>query len=177
MKNLSNSFWNFVQTNGTSRYTPFVISSVQIIYASSSGHTEYVIDSLVDYLAKKAKDISIEVKRAEEAQADDLTKGDVLILACGTWNTGGVEGQLNMHMDALLRERAKDVSLAKKPCAIIALGDDRYYYTGRATEHLMQFVIQHDGVTPFTPLLVINEPYGQEEKIQKWGDKFLESLK
>jgi len=153
-----------------------VISSVQIIYASSSGHTEYVIESLTDYLNENS-DLSVEVKRAEEAQAEDLEKGDVLVLACGTWNTGGVEGQLNMHMDSLLKGRAKDVSLEKKPCAIIALGDDRYYYTGRATEHLMQFAITHDGVTPFTPLLIINEPYGQEEKIQKWADKFLESLK
>ena len=176
MKNLSNSSWNFVQTKWIKRYTPPVISSIQIIYASSSGHTEYVIDSLVDFLNENS-DLSVEVKRAEEAGPDDLTKGDVLILACGTWNTGGVEGQLNMHMDALLKERAKEVDLAKKPCAIIALGDDRYYYTGRATEHLMQFVIQHDGVTPFTPLLIINEPYGQEEKIQKWGEKFLEALK
>ncbi|MDD5469231.1 MAG: flavodoxin family protein [Candidatus Peribacteraceae bacterium] len=143
--------------------------AAHLIYASSSGHTEYVVDVLRGVLTS----VAFTVQRAEEAQASDLQKGDVLVLACGTWNTGGSEGQLNMHMDALLRGRAKDIDLGGKPCAIIALGDDRYRYTCRATEHLMQFILKHNGTTCATPLLIVNEPYGQEEKVRKWGEKFL----
>ena len=145
---------------------------LHIIYASSSGHTEYVVDLLKDIL----KDVTLTVQRAEEAKPEDLHKSDVLILGCGTWNTGGSEGQLNIHMDALLNGRAKDIDLGSKPCAIIALGDDRYRYTCRATEHLIQFILKHNGTTCSTPLLIVNEPYGQEDKIQKWGEKLLSIL-
>jgi hypothetical protein len=36
---------------------------------------------------------------AEKMQPLDLLQGDVLVLA--TWNTGGIEGQLNSHMEQL----------------------------------------------------------------------------
>ena len=130
----------------------------------------------MDVLRDVLTGTALTAQRAEEAQPADLERGDVLILACGTWNTGGSEGQLNIHMDALLKGRAKSVDLHAKPCAIIALGDERYRYTCRATEHLMQFILQHNGTTCTTPLLIVNEPYGQEEKIRKWGEKFLSVL-
>jgi len=150
-----------------------VSASLQIVYASSSGHTEHVIDELMAFLKEKAPKIDVIKLRAEQAKSEDLLAGDILLLACGTWNTGGSEGQLNIHMQTLLKERAKGVDLKQKPCAIIALGDDQYYYCGRATEHLMQFVLQHNGTQCGHPLLIINEPYGQEEKIRKWGEKLI----
>jgi len=137
-----------------------------IVYSTSTGHTEHVIGALQDSLARKAPDLTVTAKRAEQADAEDLLSGDALLLACGTWNTGGSEGQLHMYMDELLKKRANDVDLRGKPCAIIALGDDRYYYSCRATEHLMQFIM----------LLIVNEPFGQEEKVQKWGEKLAELL-
>ncbi len=153
-----------------------MISSLNIIYASSSGHTQHIVEVLTAFLKDKKPDLEVAIQIAEKAQPEDLTKGDVLILGSGTWNTGGIEGQLNMHMDALLKERAEGIDLAGKPCALIALGDDRYHYTCRATEHLMQFVMQHGGTTCAPPLLIVNEPYGQEDKIEKWGEKFLSIL-
>ncbi|MFA7681971.1 MAG: flavodoxin domain-containing protein [Candidatus Peribacteraceae bacterium] len=152
------------------------MSSLSIIYATSTGHTEHVIETLQKHLAEKSPSLVLHVQRAETAGPEDLLAGDVLLLACGTWNTGGSEGQLHIHMDALLNSRAKDIDLQEKPCAIIALGDDRYYYSCRATEHLMQFVLRHNGRPLSTPLLIVNEPYGQEEKIQKWGEKLFVSF-
>ena len=113
---------------------------------------------------------------AEEAEAEDLQKGDFLVLASGTWNDGGVEGQLNMHMADLLKKRADDLDLAEQKCALISLGDDRYYYTARATEHLMQYFMNHNGKNSCPPLLVINEPFGQEDKVEKWGDQLFEAI-
>jgi len=148
------------------------VASLSIIFSTSTGHTEYVIDTLIASLHAKAPKLKVEKLRAELAQPQDLLKGDVLLLASGTWNTGGTEGQLNPHMYALLKEQAKDADLGKKSCLLVALGDDRYHYTARATEHLMQFVTQHNG-TVADSLIVINEPYGQEEKIAKWAEKIL----
>jgi len=144
------------------------VASLHIIYSTSTGHTEHVVDTLIGALPK----LTIEKQRAELVKPEDFQRGDVLLLASGTWNTGGTEGQLNPHMNALLKERAKDCDLQKKPCILVALGDNRYFYTARAMEHLMQFVTQHNG-TVADSFVIVNDPYGQEEKVQKWAGQLL----
>ncbi|MDD5623357.1 MAG: flavodoxin family protein [Candidatus Peribacteraceae bacterium] len=151
------------------------MASLHIIYSTSTGHTEYVVDALIDALRAKAAKLKVEKQYAEAAKPEDLLRGDVLLLASGTWNTGGTEGQLHPRMHALLKERAKDADLQKKPCALIALGDDRYYYTARAMEHLLQFVTKHGGAVADS-LVIVNEPYGQEEKVAKWAEKLLAKI-
>ena len=143
------------------------MASLHIVYSTSTGHTEYVIDSLVAALRASVPKLTVEKQRAEAAQAADLLRGDALLLASGTWNTGGIEGQLHPHMYTFLKDRAKECDLQKKPCAVIALGDQRYFYTARAMEHLMQFVTQHGGQVAES-LVIVNEPYGQEDKVSKW---------
>ena len=147
--------------------------SLHIIYASTSGHTEYVIDALIRFLSSKVPSMQVERQRAELAHPKDLLRGDVLILGSGTWNTGGTEGQLNMHMHALLKDRAKDLDLCQRPIAFISLGDERYYYRTRCTEHFLRFQREHNATLFIPPLVLVNDPYGQEEKIQRWGDKLL----
>jgi len=143
------------------------MSLFHVIFASTSGHTEYVVDTLISVL----KDIKIdaEKQKAEQAQADDLMKGDVLLLASGTWNTGSIEGQLNPHMHALLLSRATSVDLKGKKVALIGLGDERYRYTCKAADHLEEFVQSHGGEQIGETLRIINEPYGQEKKVQEWA--------
>ena len=148
------------------------MSSVHIIYASTSGHTEYVVDQVITAL----QGVQVEKQRAELAQPEDLLKGDMLLLASGTWNTGGVEGQLNPHMDELLRKRAAGVDLGGKKVLLIALGDSRYRYTANAMVHLEEFVKSHNGIVVEPTLKIINEPYGQEGKIRQWADQLLSFL-
>ncbi len=158
-------------------YNAAVSHSIRIIYASTSGHTEYVIDVLATYLqGKKKASCIVNSVRAEQASAEDFAKDDVLILASGTWNTGSVEGQLNPHMHELLKKRVADIDLKKKPCAVIALGDDRYYYTARANEHCAAFIKARNGAKLLPPLIIVNEPYGQAEKVTHWGDELLKHL-
>ena len=147
--------------------------SLHIIYASTSGHTEYVVDELASYLGQRVPQLIIERQKAELAKAEDLLRGDVLILGSGTWNFGGIEGQLNMYMYQLLFERAKGLDLTGKTIAFICLGDDRYYFTTRCTEHFMRFMKLSHAKMLLIPLIVVNEPYGQEERMQKWGEKLL----
>ena len=148
------------------------VPSIHIFYASTSGHTEYVTQLLEEQLHNE-KSLTVRRIRAEVARPEDLIGSDILILASGTWNTGGIEGQLNPHMHEFLLGRAKDMDLQGKKVAIIALGDDRYFYTCRAGEHLRQFVQTHGGCVLEPPLLLVNEPYGQEEKVRKWGSALL----
>ncbi len=153
-----------------------MFTSIHIIYASTSGNTEYVVDTLIAYLRRILPDIAIERQRAEGAHPKDLLRGDLLILGSGTWNTGGTEGQLNMHMHALLNNRAKNLDLGGKPVTFISLGDDRYYFRTRCTEHFLRFQREHNGTLFVPPLILVNEPYGQEERIHQWTDKLLNHL-
>lgn len=131
---------------------------------------------LQEFLQKTSQKTPVSLLRAENAEPQDFLKGDILILASGTWNTGGTEGQLHPYMEELLRKRAKDVALAGKKCTAIALGDTRYRYTARAGEHLKNFITEHGGELFCEPLTVVNEPYGQEEKIREWGEILLRAI-
>jgi flavodoxin I len=149
--------------------------SLHIVYASTSGHTQYVVEALIDSLKSTTPGWEIEETMAEKAQPQDLLNGDVLLLASATWNTGGTEGQLNPHMSVLLQDKAKTLDLAGKPCACVALGDHRYFYTSRAAEHLQHYVKTHHGRLITPTLKIIDEPYGQEEAIRVWGRQLVDA--
>ena len=150
--------------------------TLSIIYASTSGHTEFVVDTLAAQLEEKAKDMRIVKQRAEQTKAEDLTKSDVLILASSTWNTGNVEGQLNPWMHELLNKTAAGIDLKKLPCAAIGLGDERYFYTAKAAERLTDYLKMHNGKVLLPALKIVNEPYGQELKVTAWADELLKQI-
>jgi flavodoxin I len=150
---------------------------LHIVFASTSGHTAYVVDTLIDSLKSLTPCWEIEEKMAEKTQPQDLLYGDVLLLASSTWNTGSIEGQLNPHMWLLLRDKAKTLDLAGKPCACIGLGDHRYFYTAGAAGHLQHYVEAHHGRLIVPTLKVIDEPYGQEEAVRVWGKQLVDASK
>jgi flavodoxin I len=151
--------------------------SLHIVFASTSGHTEYVVDTLIDSLKSTTPGWEIEETMAEKTQPQDLLNGNVLLLASATWNTGGIEGQLNPHMWVLLHDKAKTLDLAGKPCACIGLGDHRYFYTARAADHLQDYVEAHHGRLIVPTFKIIDEPYGQEEAVRVWGKRLMDVLK
>jgi flavodoxin I len=151
--------------------------SLHIVFASTSGHTEYVVEALIDSLKSTTPGWEIEETRAEKAQPQNLLSGDVLLLASATWNTGGIEGQLNPHMWSLLNDRSKNLDLGGKPCACIGLGDHRYFYTARAADHLQNYIKAHHGRLLAPTLKIIDEPYGQEEAVRVWGKQLVDASK
>jgi len=150
---------------------------LHIVFASTSGHTEYVVDVLTSSLKSIAPGWEVEATIAEKAQPQDLLSGGVLLLASSTWNTGGIEGQLNPHMWALLHDKAKTLDLTSKPCACIGLGDHRYFYKARAADHLQHYVEAHHGRLIAPTLKMIDEPYGQEEAVRVWGKQLVAASK
>jgi flavodoxin I len=150
---------------------------LRIVFASTSGHTECVVAALIESLKSITPGWEIEETMAEKAQPQDLLSGDVLLLASATWNTGGIEGQLNPHMWVLLHDKAKTLDLAGKPCACIGLGDHRYFYTARAADHLQNYVEAHHGRLVVPTLKIIDEPYGQEEAVRVWSKQLVDVLK
>ncbi len=79
-------------------------------------------------------------------------------------------------MHALLKDRGAGTSLNGKKILCIALGDERYRYLCNSAVHMEEFVNSHGGELIGTTLKIINEPYGQEEKIETWGNKILPLL-
>jgi flavodoxin len=130
---------------------------------------------LIQDLEELAPNWKIVAAMAEKTQPDDLLKGRIVVLASATWNTGGSEGQLNPHMRALLQEKATNLDLGGKPCACIGLGDDRYFYTARAVDLLQDYVTGHHGRLILPSLEIVNEPYGQEEKVRVWARQLVDA--
>jgi len=167
-------------TANAAEAVPHVIQRrvLHIVFASTSGHTEYVVDALINSLESITPGWEIEATIAEKMKPQDLLSGDVLLLASSTWNTGSVEGQLNPHMWVLLHDdKAKTLDLAGKPCACIGLGDHRYFYTARAADHLEQYVTVHHGRLIVPTLKITGEPYGQEEAVRVWGKQLVDASK
>ena len=146
------------------RYNP-PVPSLHIIYASTSGHTEFVCSKIVEQWK------GAEMVRVELAKPEDLLKGDILLLASSTWNTGGIEGQLNPHMHAFVHGVAKDMQLNGKKVLVVGLGDHRYRYLCAAADLLTEFVKSHGGEVIEPALRIVNEPYGQEETISAWVEQ------
>jgi flavodoxin len=80
-------------------------------------------------------------------------------------------------MSVLLQDKAKNLDLASKLCAAIGLGDDRYFYTARAADHLERYVKTHHGRLILPTLRIIDEPYGQEETVRVWGKQLVDVSK
>lgn len=149
---------------------------IRLIYGSTTGHTEYVVSALAERLT--AAGVVVSVQRAEQAKAADLSAGDIVLLACGTWNTGGIEGQLNPHMHALLHDRADKVDLKGLPCLAIGLGDRRYRYTANAAVLLEKFVTEHGGTMLLPALKIVDEPYDRLDDVLKpWLDQLVAKLR
>jgi flavodoxin I len=149
--------------------------SLLIVFASTSGHTEYVIEALLDSLHSSAPAWHTEATRAEKAHPRDLLRGDILLLASATWNTWGAEGQLNPYMLELIQNTTKNLDLAGKACACIGLGDHRYFSEARAGELLENYVEVHHGRLLLPTLRIVDEPYGQEEKVRVWARQMVDA--
>lgn len=152
-------------------------SSISVIYSTATGHTEFVVDVLVKVLAKELPTARIIKQRAEVTQPSDLKKSDVLILACGSWNTGNTEGQLSPYMHDLLTVRAVTEDLKGVHATAIGLGDERYFYTARSAEKLTDYLKDHGASLLIPTLKIINDPFDQEKKITVWATELASMIK
>lgn len=152
-----------------------MIRTLTIIYASSTGHTEFVIDTLINALSKE-KDIRITKQRAETSTPDNLEKADLLLLACGSWNTGGPEGQMNPWMHDLLLNKSAETNLKGVNAAAIGLGDERYHFTCRAADLLTEFLKNHGATLMLPTLKIINDPFDQAAKVTGWAIELLQKI-
>lgn len=152
-----------------------MIRTLSIIFTTGTGHTEFVVDTVISALATTCPDIRIIKQRAESSQPEDMTKSDALILACGTWNTNNVEGQPSPYMFDLLARSAKQ-ELQGIPAAVIGLGDERYFFKARAADKLTEYLTAHHATIILPALKILNEPFEQAAKILAWSKELSNAL-
>lgn len=153
-----------------------MVRTLTIVYTSATGHTEFVVDTLIAAVTKEVPDFRIIKQRAETTEPKDLTGADVLLLACGTWNTLSTEGQLSPYMHDLLVVRAPSVNLSKVPCAAIGLGDKRYHFKAKAAERLTQYLTDNNATLLLPTLKIIDEPFDQTAKVEAWAKELSRTI-
>lgn len=150
--------------------------SISVIYSTATGHTEFVVDVMIKQLTADLPTARIIKQRAEVSTPEDLKKSDVLVLACGSWNTGNVEGQLSPYMHNLLTVRAVSEDLKGIYATAIGLGDERYFYTARSAEKLTDYLKDHGASLLIPTLKIINDPFDQEKKITIWASELSQKI-
>lgn len=150
--------------------------TLTLLYSTSTGHTEFVVDTLCAALGKELPDLRIIKQRAEMSTPEDLKKAEILLLACGSWNTENVEGQMHPDMHNLLTVRAADVELQGKKAAVIGLGDDRYHFTARAAGKMCDWLHARGASLLLPTLAIINDPFDQTSKINAWAKEFANAI-
>lgn len=152
-----------------------MIRTLSIIFTTGTGHTEFVVDTVIAALSSSVPDVRIIKQRAESSQPEDMIKSDALILACGTWNTNNVEGQPSPYMFDLLVRSAKQ-ELQGIPAAVIGLGDERYFFKARAADKLTEYLQSHQATILLPALKILNEPFEQTAKMIAWAKELSKAL-
>ena len=145
---------------------------VGIIFTSSGGNTEFVIEKVSDVLAQQG--LTVTCYRAEVIGIDDLERNEALIFAAPTYGVG----EIHYHFNGLLKAM-KGFDLKGKKCAIISLVDIKYHpeYHNEGANILTQVIADCHGVLVNRPLRMNGSPVGQEEKVDGWAKEVGESLK
>jgi flavodoxin len=143
--------------------------SVTAVYASTSGHTEAV----VEYLAQvwQAQDIETKLARAEKSDVSVFAQGTHFLIATSTWE----HGVLNPFFQALSKEM-KSADFSGKKALFVGLGDTRYepVYFCQGIEIMKEIWMDAHGAAVGTMLKINGEPFQQFETILKpWSEQQL----
>lgn len=145
---------------------------VVIIYASISGNTELVCETVAGIL--KENEVETVLKRAETASIEDIRENSYFILATSTWE----HGEMNPFFDSLFEEIQKE-DLTKKYSGFIGCGDNRYepVFFNEGIKIIEQTFVKNNGIKLHTLLLINKSPYPYlNTTVKDWAFKFIEEL-
>ena len=147
-------------------------SPIQIIYASTSGHTEAVVDRVAEAWRKTG--IKVSLHRAEQASMEVIKNNQLFLLASSTWE----HGQVNHFFKKFLKE-LKEVELDGKRAAIIGLGDSRYepVYIAEGAVKLERAWLAQGGKVVGEVLKIEGDPFTiLETKVKAWAVETLSTF-
>jgi flavodoxin len=137
---------------------------IHAIYASTSGNVETVVEKVAELL--RAKNIEVELHRAEQTDSSIFNQGEHFFLATSTWE----HGVLNPFFQKLHKEMMK-LSFSGKTAFFVGLGDTRYEPVRfcEGMDILKTTWLDNGGQEWGHALKINGEPYHQlETTVAKW---------
>lgn len=147
--------------------------SLEVIYASTSGNVEAVVEKAAEVL--RAQGIDVNLHRAEQTPLDVITQNNTFILATSTWE----HGELNHFFWRLFKEM-KGQDFRGKRATFIGLGDMRYepVLFNQGMKILRQLWLDQQGDEFHRQLLINNEPYKVlDTTVTTWANDLAAVLK
>jgi flavodoxin I len=148
------------------------MKKLTLIYASTTGNTEAVMDKVAEIL--KEHPIELDIFRSEEIDGSVVTANDNFILATSTWG----HGIINPFFDELL-DFISNNSMKGKRAGFIGLGDKAYEpeLFNNGIKMLKAAFIKSGGVEIEKTFIIDGDPFPLlETKVPYWTEKFISAL-
>lgn len=148
------------------------MKSILIIYGSTGGNTQMVVEAVVGHL--KEAGVSADCQRAEQSNIEDINKADVVVLASPTYG----HGILERYMEAFC-EKLKHVDFNKKQMSVIGVGEAKYelQYHLESARILEDLIQDCGGEMILPPLKISGSPVRHLTGfIPKWSAQMVEKL-
>ncbi|MBP7700608.1 flavodoxin family protein [Candidatus Woesebacteria bacterium] len=143
---------------------------IHIIYASTSGNTEYVMDMVAQLWREKGKKVILH--RSEKTDISVVKDNHNFLLATSTWD----HGTINPFFDVLLAKINK-TNLTGKKSAFIGLGDRRYekHFFCSGMTLLKEVWEKNGGESTGVALTIGREPYDDAiaKLVSDWAETTL----
>ena len=145
---------------------------ITVIYASTSGNVEMVVDYVANVLRETG--VIVNLHRAEATDDSVLLNNDLFILATSTWG----HGVLNPFFDDMLIN-IKDNNMSGKRTAFIGLGDTRYdeAHFCEGIKIVNKAFLKSNGTEIHRMLKINGEPHKfMDLLVKKWAKDLIEVL-
>lgn len=140
---------------------------IQVIYASTSGNTEIVVEKVADIWREHG--YMVELHRAEKTDPEIINRHSLFLLATSTWE----HGQLNPFFKKIF-DHLKTVNCSQKTAMFLGCGDTRYepvLFCG-GMETLRERWITQGGQEIGERLKINGEPYAiLDTTVTQWAEK------
>lgn len=147
-----------------------VSAPIHIIYASTGGNTEHVVELVAQHWQDQG--VTVQLHRAEQTSISVINQNQYFLFATSTWE----HGTLNPFFKLLLAEMKK-TDFTGKVASFIGLGDRRYekHYFCTGMTILKEAWEKNRGVAVGVALTIGREPFEAviEEMVQKWANDTL----
>ena len=142
-----------------------------LIYGSTTGNTETLSEGVVEGL--KQGGVEVTAKNVTEANVNELTQYDLIVLGCSTWGEGELQDDFIDFYDEMPK-----ISLTGKKAAVFGPGDSEVYPDTFCTAvDLLEDRLKECGAEIIVDSFKIDgdiEP--AMEDAEAWGLKIVESL-
>jgi len=147
--------------------------SIDIVYASTSGNVEIVIETIAKVLHQNGLDAKL--NRAEKTPIETIKKNKHFVFGTSTWD----HGQLNPFFQELYKAMQTE-NFQNKEAAFIGCGDRRYepVLFCEGIERIHRLWIKKGGKVVGTILKIQGEPYAiLDSLVVPWASKLVQIWK